>query len=171
MRAGLPYEPAVVRQHARAPFESASLAEAARCRPAVYALGLYVDPAAVQQRVAPKFQGQAPDALARSQQLLDGARPGPAAEPSLGRCASSRWTVRALSGRRSFPRAVRSSCWTGARPGPAARPALGCMWRGAPRSAVKHACYQSIHGATGKPEVLPPAQIPETHHACAAHFT
>ncbi len=41
---------------------------------AVYALGLYVDPAAVKQKVAPKFRGQAPEALSTSQQLLDGAR-------------------------------------------------------------------------------------------------
>lgn len=40
----------------------------------VYALGLYVDPAAVKQKVAPKFRGQAPEALSDSQQLLDGAR-------------------------------------------------------------------------------------------------
>ena len=40
----------------------------------VYALGLYVDPAAVKQKVAPKFRGQAPEALSTSQQLLDGAR-------------------------------------------------------------------------------------------------
>ena len=40
----------------------------------VYALGLYVDPAAVKQKVAPKFRGQAPQALSDSQQLLDGAR-------------------------------------------------------------------------------------------------
>ena len=40
----------------------------------VYALGLYVDPAAVKQKVAPKFQGQAPEALSNSQQLLDGVR-------------------------------------------------------------------------------------------------
>jgi len=52
--------------------------------------------------VAPQFQGQAPDALARSQQLLDGARPGPAEYPalgprrvSLGLCTSCCWTVRA----------------------------------------------------------------------------
>ena len=40
---------------------------------AVYALGLYVDPAAVKQKVAPNFRGQAPEALSNSQQLLDGA--------------------------------------------------------------------------------------------------
>lgn len=69
VRAGLPHEPAAVRQHTRGPSKPVRPAKSACCRPAVYALGLYVDPAAVQQRVAPKFQGQAPDALARSQQL------------------------------------------------------------------------------------------------------
>ncbi|KAK9835190.1 hypothetical protein WJX81_004766 [Elliptochloris bilobata] len=37
----------------------------------VYALGLYVDSAAVKEKVAPKYRDQAPGALSDSQQLLD----------------------------------------------------------------------------------------------------
>ncbi len=111
MRAGLPYEPEAVRQHTRGPSKPAQPAEGTRCRPAVYALGLYVDRAAVQQRVAPKFQGQAPDSLARSQQLLDGARPCPAEHPSSGlRRVSLGWRPSSIARRPTRWRAA-SSCW------------------------------------------------------------
>ncbi len=112
VRAGLPHEPAAVRQHTRGPSKPVRPAKSACCRPAVYALGLYVDPAAVQQRVAPKFQGQAPDALARSQQLLDGARPCPAEYPSSGlRRVSLGWRPSSRARRPTRWRAA-SSCWT-----------------------------------------------------------